>query len=886
MDAIERLNAALAERYRIERQLGAGGMATVYLAEERHPQRHVAIKVLEPMLAAALGPERFLREVDLASKLAHPHILPIYAAAEAGGLLYYVMPYVEGESLRDRLTREKQLPLDDALQITREVADALSYAHSRGVVHRDIKPENILLESGHAVVADFGIARAIDQAGGSRLTETGLTLGTPAYMSPEQAAGSKDLDGRSDLYSLGCVLYEMLGGQPPFAGPTAQVILARKSMEAVPSLRAVRDSVSPGLEATVMKALARVPADRHATAAVFSAALMTAETGAVAPPLTGATAASARRAAARTGFRVSAVRVLPWALVLLVAGAAVWGWTRAVPGRPAAAVTVSTITLPDSAPLAFVGNAPYGIGRTALALSPDGATLAYVAQRGANTQIYLRPLDRDTVIPVPGTEGACCLFFSPDGVWLAFLSGDHLMRVRPWFGGAPVPILDVNGFSGTAGADWGDDGRIVVTDQQGRRTVRLDPETGTRETITPVAIAPKVLPGGRGILAGNQLIIPERHERQTLFASGSGSRYVPTGHLAYVRRSELWAVPFDLGARRVAGEPFMVLPRLRTESYQSGQYTFARNGMLIYASGGSTDLSRLVVHDRAGRLEVLSFDPAQFGCLALSPDGARIAAMVGDPETGRWDLWVYDLAHRNRTRLTTSGEYTCPAWSPDGRVSYLVQSGTDALLVSQSGTGRESPMVVRTLKGTGYRVQAWSSDGKRVVLQAQHDSTGIDVEVLDLAAGGTLHPVAATPALEWGGVFSPNGRWIAYSSNESGADEIYVQPYPPTGQRWRISRAGGEEPLWTRGGTEVVYRLGQEWWGVRVTTAPQFAAGEPELLARGPYANVAGVEYAVSADGNRLYLLEPLTGPSTTTRLTVITNWFTMLKDQARRAKP
>src|SRR6266566_4439816 len=263
-DQVARLKAALAARYALERELGRGGMATVYLAQDRKHHRQVAIKVLKPELAAALGPERFLREIDTAARLTHPHILPLHDSGEVEGFLFYVMPYVEGESLRDRLSREKQLPLGDALQIAREVADALSYAHSHDVVHRDIKPENILFEAGHAVVTDFGIARAITAAGGEKLTGTGIAVGTPAYMSPEQAAAEHRIDGRSDIYSLGCVLYEMVAGEPPFAGPSAQAILARKLTDPVPPLRTVRETVPEAIERVILKALARVPADRFA----------------------------------------------------------------------------------------------------------------------------------------------------------------------------------------------------------------------------------------------------------------------------------------------------------------------------------------------------------------------------------------------------------------------------------------------------------------------------------------------------------------------------------------------------------------------------------------------------------------------------------------------
>src|SRR5438128_1987176 len=267
------LQAALGDRYALERELGHGGMATVYLARDLRHGRPVAIKVLRPEIAATLGPERFLREIDTAARLTHPHILPLHDSGEAAGFLFYVMPYVEGESLRDRLSREKQLSLGDALQIAREVADALSYAHSRDVVHRDIKPENILFEAGHAVVTDFGIARAITAAGGEKLTGTGIAVGTPGYMSPEQATESERLDGRSDIYSLGCMLYEMLAGEPPYTGVNARSVIAKRFTDPVPSVRRLREGAPPAIDAAVSKALAKAPADRFVTAAQFAEAL-------------------------------------------------------------------------------------------------------------------------------------------------------------------------------------------------------------------------------------------------------------------------------------------------------------------------------------------------------------------------------------------------------------------------------------------------------------------------------------------------------------------------------------------------------------------------------------------------------------------------------------
>ena len=324
------LAAALADRYTIERELGAGGMATVYLADDVKHRRKVAIKVLRPELAAALGPERFLREIETTANLRHPHILPLYDSGEADGFLFYVMPLVEGESLRDRLTRQKQLPIEEALGIAREVADALGYAHARGVVHRDIKPENILLEGGHAVVADFGIARAVSAAGADRLTQTGMSVGTPTYMSPEQAAGDPGLDGRSDLYSLGCVLYEMLGGQPPFTGPTAEAVARQHMITQAAPITNLRPTVPAEVAGALARTLAKNPADRFNPAAQFVQALAAPAPAAVAP----------RRSPVRLGR-------LGWIAASVVAVvAALWFGGRALLGSGATGAIERIAVLP------------------------------------------------------------------------------------------------------------------------------------------------------------------------------------------------------------------------------------------------------------------------------------------------------------------------------------------------------------------------------------------------------------------------------------------------------------------------------------------------------------------------------------------------------------
>ncbi|MDH4132850.1 MAG: serine/threonine protein kinase, partial [Gemmatimonadota bacterium] len=317
---LERLRASLSDRYRIERELGQGGMATVYLAEDLRHKRKVAIKVLRAELAAVIGAERFVSEIQTTANLQHPHILALHDSGAADGFLYYVMPYVEGESLRDRLSREKQLPIADAVRIAGEVASALDYAHRQGVIHRDIKPENILLHDGRALVADFGIALAATSAG-SRMTETGMSLGTPHYMSPEQAMGERQLDARTDIYALGCVLYELLAGDPPFTGSTAQAIVAKVMTERPTPLSTVRDTVPEEVEDAVLTALAKLPADRFATAAEFAAALQGQGTG----PM--------RRVRPTRPAAPPPRRVVPALLVAAIA-VAVWGWLRPRPTSP------------------------------------------------------------------------------------------------------------------------------------------------------------------------------------------------------------------------------------------------------------------------------------------------------------------------------------------------------------------------------------------------------------------------------------------------------------------------------------------------------------------------------------------------------------------------
>src|SRR5690242_20204198 len=518
-DLLPRLQSALADRYRLDREVGAGGMATVYLAQDIRHARRVALKVLRPELAAVIGAERFLAEIQLTANLQHPHILPLFDSGEADGYLFYVMPFVEGETLRDRLTREKQLAVPEAIRIAEEVAAALDYAHRHGVVHRDIKPENILLHDGSALVADFGIALAASKAGGARMTETGMSLGTPHYMSPEQAMGEREITARSDVYALGCVLYEMLTGEPPFTGATAQAVVARVVTEAPRPLHAQRHTIPAHVEAAVLTALEKLPADRFASAADFAAALRNKSyaTTAVVP----AAETPAKKPAARRDPKLVAALVVAG----VAAAAALWGWLRPLPREP---LTQFSLALRKSEELA----APPASGGDRIALSPDGRALVFAGPSQGTGQLWLRRLDQLTSTPIAGTDGGYSPFFSPDGRQVGFIRNGSSLRIASLDGTPTVTLMDT---ANTTSADWSSDGWIYV--EGGPGILRIRPTGGPVEAVYTVS--------------------KERHEIGAEFLNA-----LPNGGLLYrLRYGGKGQDDFQIAAMRVPNGPPKVLTR-------------------------------------------------------------------------------------------------------------------------------------------------------------------------------------------------------------------------------------------------------------------------------------------------------------------------------------
>jgi serine/threonine-protein kinase len=866
----EALAASLADRYRLERELGQGGMATVYLAADLKHDRKVAIKVLRPELAAVIGAERFLREIKTIANLQHPHILGLIDSGEVNGTAYYVMPFVEGESLRDRLSREKQLPIADAVRIATEVGSALDYAHRHGVIHRDIKPENILLHDGQALVVDFGIALAVSSAGGTRMTETGMSLGTPHYMSPEQAMGERELTARSDVYALGCVTYEMLVGEPPFTGPTAQAIVAKMMTEEPRSLTIQRSTVPALVDDAVLTALAKLPADRFASAAEFGSALK----GETSPgrPIT-----RARLLTQLDDRRSSFRRLAPRAVVVLgLLVLAAWGWLRPMRGDAVPDTRRVNLVLPDSAPLEFVGEAAVGVGQTALAISPDGRSLVYVAGGTARPRLYVRPLDRFEATPLAGTEGAFSPFYSPDGRWIGFFADNQLKKVPS--SGGPVTTLADAPFS--SGGAWSTEGRILFLTKGGSELQQVSADGGRSERIanSPSASIKTLtfLPGERWLLCtayaneGYYFLLArsvQRGEDRILVRHGTARpwqdgvpipedaliggtpRYDRHGSLLYTRGDgTLLAIGFDPERLETHGEQVVIAQGVRLESWSGhSQVSLGGDGILAYVTGSNTGVGPLAWLDRSGRLDTLPFPAANSLGTDIAPDGARAAVSV-PAVSGSLELWIYDLRSGERQRLLRGLCGSEIRWTADGRAIYACLSGSGLVQVDPARPGQADTLT----RATFYPSSA-SRDGRLLLLSSPLSDS---MFVLPLDGQSAPQPVAYTTQ---GGAFqpdfSPDGHWVVYLGNAGG---VFVEPFPITGEVYRISaQLEGDVPTWSRSGTEIVFPSASQFYSVAVHQGSPPRFDPPRLISTQRVAQYSGRPYAMAPDGQRFLMRVP-----------------------------
>ncbi|HKK94257.1 MAG TPA: protein kinase [Longimicrobiales bacterium] len=873
---VPRLTAALEGRYTIERELGEGGMAIVYLADDLKHDRKVALKVLKPELASVVGGERFISEIRTTANLQHPHILPLFDSGEADSFLFYVMPYVEGETLRDRLDREKQLPVTEAVAIARKVAGALQAAHDQGVIHRDIKPANILMQKGEPVVSDFGIALAVAEAGGGRLTETGLSLGTPYYMAPEQATGDRDPDARSDLYSLASVLYEMLAGEPPFTGGTAQAVLGRILTSDPTPINETRRAVSPDLDAVVLHALEKTPADRFPSMTAWADAL-----GRVDLEWSGshtAATASSRRAAgsgsARSGSGAgwkAATGVLALATMALVGLQLVGSEDQ---------VSDEVLRYEMLLPVEIGANSDWGSN---VAISPDGRAVVYSGMDdGAESPgLSVRMADQLESTPLSGTSLGVHPTFSPDGSRVAFISDDRALKVASLEGRPPI-TLHADGLLRRTGLSWGEDGYIYFGQQDrpaGVTGLYRIPEGGgdienlTRPDTTRREQAhyfPVRIPDSELVLftvALGELYNASTREiaildlssgEVTVLVEGMQATWSETGHILVVSdEGVLQAAPLD----RKSGDLGPLVPvfeGIQVESLGSADLSISSSGDLVYVPGQSLFGSTPVWVDRAG-LDV-PVDPGWSGELTtdvrISPDGTRVAFTTNDDRG--LQVWTKELDRGPEASLSLEGTRNVrPTWTNDGTSLAFVsnRSGYNEIFTRVADASRPADRFVEGNDLEGLDQAEISPDNRWVVLQSNDD---IYIRAND--PGSELMPLLAEPGtIEGNFQISPDGRWIAYNSTESGETMVYVRPFPNVeGARTPISDSPARDPVWAPDMSELYYRtLDGDFVAAAITSDQRLAVRSRTVLFpyRGFLIDGAYRQYDVHPDGDRFLMI-------------------------------
>ncbi len=884
---LERLKASLSDRYRLERELGAGGMATVYLAEDIKHKRKVAIKVLKPELAAVLGADRFVQEITTTAALQHPHILPLFDSGESDGFLWYVMPFIDGETLRGKLDRETQLGIDESVRIATDVASALHYAHTHGVIHRDIKPENILLHDGRPMVADFGIALALSAAAGGRMTETGLSLGTPHYMSPEQATAEKEITARSDVYSLGSVLYEMLTGNPPHTGANAQQIIMKIVTEDAAPVTKLRRNVPANVAAATAKSIEKLPADRFETAKDFADALVN-------PGFTTAAAsmvvAADQRASVRSQLRSPLVLGLAAALVVSV-GSAVAAW-RASSRDAARPVVRFQVALPS---MMLTANAAPGKN---IAVSPDGLTIALAfPDSTAAVRLSVRRVDESAARILAGTDGAQQPTFSPDGEWIAYMVGTTVWKI-PVAGGSPVLIGEAG--QSPIGLTWSQTGVILAGATQGllslpvaggQQSVVAAPDTALGEVYFN---GPLALPDGETVLMAIQ-------SRTGFFGTRLGAVSLSTGAVqrfdldlldvvGYVDGTLIYVLPtgalmaigLDLKAGRTTGAAVALGPSVVTTLAAVGLAAMSTTGTLVYQPLNNEATLGWVGRD--GRFTTLLSESQGYAYPRLSPDANRIAVSFG--ATGRADVWLYDIASSTPTRLTNAGGLNDrPEWTPDGRriVYRTDRDGLPAIWWQRADMGAPAEPLQAGAPHS-YFEGVITPDGRTLVYQVD-DAGGQQADIMYRSLDGdtTSHPVAATRSVEAQARVSPDGKWIAYVTDASGTSQVVAQPFPLGGGRVQVSVSGGSEPVWARDGKTIYYRDGRHLVAASISTNEGFAVTNRRALFRDTYrfAQAPHANYDVAPDGQRFLMVRSSGIPE----YQVVYGWGTELRERMQAGR-
>jgi serine/threonine protein kinase/Tol biopolymer transport system component len=922
--------------YEVVGGIGAGGMGEVYRARDTKLGREVALKVLPEAFASdAERMARFEREAKVLASLNHPNIASIYGFEESGNVRALVMELVEGQTLAERIvggvgaglkpaptdargvsaseagaksTRAGSrqvgtgapvtlgvIPIEEALPIARQICEGLEYAHDRGIVHRDLKPANVkVTPDGMVKILDFGLAKALEGeavAGDpsrsptlSRLaTQAGIVLGTAAYMSPEQAKG-KSVDRRTDIWAFGCVLYEMLTGKHAFDGETvtdvlAAVVRAEPDWSLLPANtpRTLRKLLERCLQKDAKQRLQAIGEARIAIEELLAGKAEPEPS--VAPATPSEVPAAGRR---RDGIL--------WGVAGLLAGvaiaAAIW-FSMRKPEMPPAPVDLS-VEMPATHTLLNDG--------TSIAISPDGRQIAFVAGgAGGPEQIWVRQLDDFAARPVPDTEGGKSPLFSPDGQWLGFFVGGKLEKISLAGG---VPQVLCTGASGVGSGTWAPDWTIYFSGGYGGLMSVSGYGGECRRVISPTESTgavgfsqPWMLPGGQSLLVavatgfgGQQSSVAvlslKTLKLKTLLQDATNPAYVAPGYLIFGRAGALWAVPFDLGKLELTGPSTPLVNGIADNNGGTFvQFAVSESGMLVYAPGSEARPEREIVEtDRSGNSQAVTPSPRAYEDLSLSPDGNHLAITIEGP---LWNIWTYDLVKKTLARLTFENDNRDPFWTADGKnIAYTsLRNGRWGIYEKPAdGSGQEHELFQSAVWSF---VSSFSPDDSSMAMVQDNPVTGPDIFLLPLHAAGKPRVFLQTKATEWFAQYSPDGRWIAYESDESGKSEIYVQSSGATGGKWQISSGGGVRPVWSRNDPEIFYRNGNKLMAVPVRTSPSFSAGTPQALFQADYFN-SGHDFDATPDGKRFFFIKSLTEASAPTELRVVLHWAHELAERMR----
>ena len=875
--------------YQIVAPLGVGGMGEVYRAHDSRLRREVAIKVVPEATAHdAVRMARFAREAQFLAALNHPNIGSIYGFEESSTMLALVMELVEGPTLADRIA-QGPIPVEDALPILKQIAEALEYAHDRGIVHRDLKPANIKIKpDGTVKVLDFGLAKALsddinptDISNSPTLTaaatKAGLILGTAAYMAPEQARG-KAVDRRADIWSFGAVAFEMLTGKMAFKGDTVSDTLAAV-IRGEPEWTFLPASVPNEIQQLIRRCLNKDPRQRLQSigeARIAIANVMESRTA----PMKGPSISAASISAATLEKENRALKILAGcglAALLIAAGFLVANLLHSGSTRENLPIRFAILPPP--------GTSLNSVLRT-VAISQDGSRIALSATSSDGPRLYLRDMNSASSIPIAGAEGAVNPVFSPDGRWLAFFAAGKLKKIS-LDGGAPVVVAD--GITSPKGLSWGTDHNIYFAPSLSSAIVRVSDSGGPPQAATKLQadkgeladFSPDVLPDGKTLLftafsGGNMddgALVAQKigsDERKVIVAKGADAHFFAPNHLLYVRGGNLMIAEFNTGKLETTGSPAVVVQDVLMQPATGlAQYDVSSSGTLIYVNGGKQAVENsLVLAEHDAKVQPLPVKPNLYESPRFSPDGKLLALTVRLPDP---DIWVYDMERGALRRITFApGEDELPVWSPDGkRIAFASNGRQQAFMVAVDGSGQEE----RLMKNEShFHLQSWSPDGKIIAYERLGSSGQYEIWMLPLDGDRKPYPYLVSQFHVSQPAFSKDGNWLAYTSNESGRSEVYVQRFPGPGEKIQVSTDGGNHPVWSRDGKQLVYENTGTLWATEVLLSP-FRVGKSRVLYQGDIWNdAAGPNYTLAPGGHRIVVVERIKDPEGG-NVKVVVNW-------------